>query len=344
MFRRLIIIGSILSIVGLGITNAHAQHSTSTTTPTPIMLDEDCLGKDAAFAPYTDVLTYCDDAYIYIEANSLADHDMMIGITAWNQQVPLPQPFYEDNAWQIPLYPIMAEQVTAVPGQGAVAVAINGVMIFNPTKQDGIYAEDHDPYLIGELDTCGGHAGRADDYHYHIAPNCILEELGAIDNYTDPIAYALDGYPIYGYFNSDGTLPSNLDECGGEYDETGNYHYHASPDYPYINGCFSGVYDMSLQPATHPIRPAGEPIHVLITDYYEDADGWFHLEYDYSGTQHSINYREIADDCYEFQFVEDVSVDDDLDVETYCSGFDYNSNRPPPNGDDSDRPPPPRDD
>jgi hypothetical protein len=298
------------------------------------------LGKDEAFMPYADTLTiYCDDDYMYIEADSLADHDMMIGITAWNQQVPLPQHFDEDNPWIIPLHPVMADEPTPTPGQGPMAVAINGVMIFNPTQQSGIYDEDHDPNLIGELDVCGGHAGRADDYHYHIAPICILEELAEHGDPTQPIAYAIDGYPIFGFTNADGSPPI-LDECGGEFDENGAYHYHARPEYPYVNGCFSGVVDLELQPATHPIRGAGEPIHVLITDYYGAEDGWIHLEYDFEGDTFAIIYREDEDGCYTFMFESET----ETHTEQYCgqlTGGQGGDGGPPPNG---DNPPPPHDD
>jgi hypothetical protein len=281
-------------------------------------LDPACLGKDAAFAPFADELNiYCDDVYMYIEADNLADHEMMVGITAWNQQVPIPQDFHDDNAWRIPLHPVMADSSTPTTGQGPVAVAINGVMVYNPTQQDGVYDESRDPYLIGELDGCGGHSGRADDYHYHIAPVCLLDELADYAAGGEPVAYAIDGFPIYGFVEG-----MDLDECRGAFDENGEYAYYASPDYPYVNACFSGEVDLSLQPATHPIRPPGEPIQVLITALYEDADGWNHLEYDYQGGTHSVNYRMDADGCFEFAFVDGDTVGE---TATYCASDD-----PPP--------------
>ena len=312
-----------------------------------IELDPNCLGKDEAFAPFFDYLTvYCDDEFMYIDADSLADHDMMIGITAWNQQVPLPQHFFEENSWRIPMNPVMADEPSPTTGQGPIAVAVNGVMIYNPTQQDGIYDPSRDPFLIGELDTCGGHAGRADDYHYHIAPLCIIEEFEELTeetNYDMPIGYVLDGFPLYGFFNPDGTLPE-LDECGGEFDDNGLYHYHAVPDFPYVNACFMGEVDLDLQPHTEPIRPAGEPIRVLITEYYEDEDGWIRLEYEYEGVTHAINYRETGEEgCWEFQFVDDIADVTSAQTETYCGSLDDIGGNPPPppNGDGNGNPPPP---
>ncbi|MEL6526336.1 MAG: YHYH protein, partial [Chloroflexota bacterium] len=186
------------------------------TIPTPLSetgLNPECMGKDEAFLPFGDTLAvYCDEEFMYIEAFTIAEHEMMVGITAWNEQVPLPHRFTDDNSWQIPLNPELTGESTPTTGQGPIAVAINGVMIFNPTQQDGVYRERSDPYLIGELDACGGHSGRGDDYHYHIAPVCVVEHLADHSDGTLPIAYALDGFPIYGFTNSDGSIPE-LDEC-----------------------------------------------------------------------------------------------------------------------------------
>ncbi len=57
-----------------------------------------------AFQHFADRLNIrWDDDFLYIESNAFPNHRMMVGITAWNQQVPLPQPYQGDNAWQIPL-------------------------------------------------------------------------------------------------------------------------------------------------------------------------------------------------------------------------------------------------
>ena len=36
-----------------------------------------------------------------------------------------------------------------------------------------------DTVVAGELDKWGGHCGRADDYHYHIAPVHLQKTVGA---------------------------------------------------------------------------------------------------------------------------------------------------------------------
>jgi len=316
-------------------------------------LDPDCMGKDEAFLHHaTMVAVKCDEDFMYIESFSFAIHEMMVDITLWNGQVPVPQPIIGENSWRIPMNPQLTGENTPTVGQGPIAVAVNGVMIFNPTRQDGIYAPDSDPFLIGELDVCGGHSGRGDDYHYHIAPVCILDHLSDESDSTLPIAYALDGFPIYGFTNPDGSLPE-LDECNGEFDAEGNYHYHATEDYPYINGCFKGTFDMSIQPPPHPIREAIEGTtspNVLIIAFYQDDDGYIHMEYGVEGETalHAIVYREVDELCFEYQFFDDMNDDTFVETAIYCRNENGRGGNPPPNNDgnrpprnDGDPPPPP---
>lgn len=304
-------------------------------------LDPACMGKDEAFLPYAHMLAVaCDEDYMYIESFSFAEHTMMVGITAWNGQVPVPQPIINENSWRILMNPQLTGENTATVGQGPIAVAINGVMIFNPTKQDGIYALDSDPYLIGELDICGGHSGRGDDYHYHISPVCLMEELAEASDGMLPIAYALDGFPIYGFTNADGSTP-DLDECNGEFDADGNYHYHATEYYPYINGCFKGAFDMSIQPPQHPIREAvmgRTSPEVLVTALYQDDDGFIHFEYDSEGLSKAIIYNEVDELCFRYQFIDDVSTGVVTYDETHCRNQNGPGGNPPPN--DGSQPPP----
>ena len=134
-----------------------------------------------------------DANYYYLESNGIPTHKMMVGITAWQQQVPLPQDFTGGNAFRIPRNPVPAANSVSAKSalsSGAIAVAVNGVPIFNPIKNDWIT----DTYIAGELDDFGGHCGRANDYHYYIAPLFLVDAAGV----ANPIGYGLDGYPLYG--------------------------------------------------------------------------------------------------------------------------------------------------
>ncbi|HJO54642.1 MAG TPA: EF-hand domain-containing protein, partial [Verrucomicrobiota bacterium] len=60
-----------------------------------------------SFAPK--VKTTWDKQYLYVESDSIPDHQMMVGITAWQQQVPITQPYTGNNVWRIPLQPVPAK-------------------------------------------------------------------------------------------------------------------------------------------------------------------------------------------------------------------------------------------
>ena len=67
----------------------------------------------SAFAPFEklgQVRTRRDDRWLYVESDGIPDHPLMVGIRAWQQQVPLPQKYVGDNAWQIPLHPVQAKE------------------------------------------------------------------------------------------------------------------------------------------------------------------------------------------------------------------------------------------
>jgi len=141
------------------------------------------------FEPFKHKLKYrFDDTYFFVESDGFPDHPMMVGIKAWQQQVPLPQPYTGKNAWQIPLKPQLAEKPISAKTalfSGAIAVAVNGVPIFNALNN-----RSEDAFLIGELDEYGGHCGRGDDYHYHAAPVHLEKVVGK----GNPIAMPSTGF------------------------------------------------------------------------------------------------------------------------------------------------------
>ena len=149
------------------------------------------------FEPFKDKLKFhSDDKFFYVESNGMPDHPMMVGITAWQQQVPIPQAYTGRNAWQIPLFPKLSDKPVSAKKElfrGAIALAVNGVPIFNALNN-----RKEDTFLAGELDEYGGHCGRGDDYHYHTAPIHLEKAVGK----GNPIGYALDGFPLYGFTDS----------------------------------------------------------------------------------------------------------------------------------------------
>jgi phosphatidylethanolamine-binding protein (PEBP) family uncharacterized protein len=258
------------------------------------------------FAPFAPkVKTRADEKFVYVESDSMPDHDMMVGITAWQQQVPIPQPYSGDNAWRIPLYPVVAKNPLSAKShffRGAIALAANGVPIFNPIKNDG----RTDTFLAGELDQFGGHCGRADDYHYHIAPTHLQKLVGP----DKPVAYALDGYAIFGFNEPDGSAPGKLDEFNGHTTPALGYHYHATKTYPYLNGGFHGEVveaggQVDPQPRTGGVRPALPPWRgAKISGFTSEQNKKFSVKVQVGAETHYVNYALNTDGSVKFDFVD----------------------------------------
>lgn len=245
-----------------------------------------------------------DNQFLYVESRGMPDHPMMVGITAWQQQVPLPQNYTGENAWRIPLHPVPARNPMSAKSnffRGAIALAVNGVPIFNPIKNDG----RTDTLKAGELDQWGGHCGRADDYHYHIAPVHLEKIVGK----GSPVGVALDGYPIYGYNDPNGKPPTDLDWLNGHKDSTGNYHYHATKTYPYLNGGFYGEVvqrdgQVDPQPRARGVRPALTGLRgAKITGFENPEPGSFIVRYEVYGDRRSVEYTVAENGSATFNFI-----------------------------------------
>ena len=243
-----------------------------------------------------------DEQFLFVEGNGIPTHPMMTGITAWQQQVPLPQPYTGQNAWRIPLHPVPAREPRPIRNQflrGAIAVAANGIPIFNPQNNRGEVSAD-----IGELDQWGGHCGRADDYHYHAAPLHLQTSLGP----KRPIAFALDGYPLFGLLEPDGSTPQNLDAFHGHDSPGLGYHYHASQKYPFVNGGFHGEVvekdgQVDPQPRANPVRPALQALRGAKITGFESADpSRFAIRYEVQGDRRAVLYAVNPDGSVAFEF------------------------------------------
>lgn len=261
---------------------------------------------DSAFSYYKPAInTRWDNNYFYVESNGLADHEMMLGITSWQQQVPIPQCYIGSNAWSIPLNPVIANTPVPVNNQhflrGAVAIAVNGIAIFNPYTNTGV-----DAFLDGQLDQYGGHSGRADDYHYHIAPVVLYNKIPK----TSPIAFALDGFAIYGDLEPDGTAMKALDANHGHYGSNGLYHYHASNSAPYMIGKMVGkvTEDSTLQiipqATAKGVRPALTPLKgATITHCHKYTNGMgYVLTYTLNTQKDTVDYSWTSAGQYTYKF------------------------------------------
>ena len=276
----------------------------------------------SSFEPFKPgVRVYNDANYFYVEGDSFPDATLMptpmVGITAWQQQLPIPVGYFSNvtnpetdtgslgygqpNVWKIPLVPVAAASPISLTGnflRGAVALGVNGIPIFNPRNNTGQFSQ-----AIGELDAYGGHCGRADDYHYHIAPTHLYSVLTP----DKPCAWALDGYPIYGYVEPDGSAQQALDTDGGHNHGGWGYHYHARGTYnsgtakwtplsPYLMNAMHGAVvnyggQIDPQPTASSISPAGSPLAgAVISGFTRPAPDSYVLSYTLSGTTYNVSY------------------------------------------------------
>ncbi len=309
--RKIAFMASSLPLVYLACTPANEVTDVNKQV---IQSDRSLLEK--AFGVFKEtVSTRSDERYFYVESNGLPEHNMMVGIKSWQQQVPLDQAYTGTNAWSIPLQPVLSETPVSTKNnffRGGIGVAINGIPIFNALNNRG-----DDAFLVGELDQWGGHCGRADDYHYHTAPLHLEAQLSA----DTPIAYALDGFAVYGSKEPDGSVMSPLDENNGHFDLAGSYHYHGTPTYPYMIGKMRGEVTKSAddeitpQPRTMGIRDFLQPLNgAEITGFEATGDKAYSLEYTVNQQKNNVNYHWDDSGQYTFQFV---SADGTSKTETY---------------------------
>jgi hypothetical protein len=270
---------------------------------------------DSAYAPYKPAIsTFSDANYFHINSGGFPvasgttpAHNMMVGITSWQQQVPVPQNYTGTNSWSIPLQPVYA----AIPAstktnfmKGAIAVAANGMPIFNALNNRG-----EDAFLFGELDNWGGHCGKADDYHYHTAPLHLSGTSGLL-----PIAFALDGFAVYGAKEADGNTMAALDTCHGHIYNNGTYHYHGTSTYPYIIGAMKGK--VTSDPSTaapenqilpqafpSPLRPPYTPLQgASITAFASTGTNAYKLTYKVGAAFGYVEYNWNATNLYSFKY------------------------------------------
>ncbi|MEP2618868.1 MAG: YHYH protein [Marinomonas sp.] len=275
-----------------------------------------------------EVTVTCDAEYAYVISSTYPDHPVMTGITGTNEQVPVPAKGY---AAPIKLHPSKADSLTTI--DAAVGVAVNGVPIYDYSSQGELdvheYDEKHDTLVLGQLDNCGGHAGRRDDYHYHVAPTCMMDTMK--NQGSDAIiGWGYDGYPLYGNKNPDGSdiATGTLDVCNGQADDEYGYRYQTSTTPPYIIQCLVGQVDTQVLPRVSPLsgdengiradlRPPQDGVENLTHTVLEDGSRT--MRYEYQGEEYFTTYRPSSEgnDCYDFT-QKTISNGGKLESGTFC--------------------------
>jgi len=258
---------------------------------------------ESAFGKFKSITYRSDEKYFYISSTGIPDHNMMIGITNWQQQVPINQTYTDNNSWAIPLKPELSTNPLSMKTnlmKGAIAIAANGIPIFNPLNNRG-----EDANAIGELDQWGGHSGKADDYHYHLPPTHLQDEVGV----GKPIAFAMDGFPVYG------ETTEKLDEFLGRVNSDGSYQYHTIKQYPYFIASMRGK--VTLDPATSApenqvipqaitkgVRPPQTPLSgATIVNFKSTSTNAFSLQYKLNTENYFINYNWDSNNNFTFEFI-----------------------------------------
>ncbi len=256
----------------------------------------------------------CDSTTAYVSSLGLPSGTVsdptMNGMTTTNLQMPTATNFLGAHGWKIPLSASLASSITSI-ASGPIGVAINGVPIFNPCTQNGNCTATSGAVTRanGGVDTCSGHAGRADDYHYHAAPNCLMAEQTDSTYWNEhPVGWLLDGFALFGYSNADGSTPVAKDTCGiaaisGAQVPTGYpyaYAYHVSNTFPFItSNCLSGVpsTDLAQQGAKYdPMRsPPVTPFFNTNMTLTEASDGYQVLQF---SSAQSFTATETGSDSY----------------------------------------------
>jgi hypothetical protein len=137
---------------------------------------------------------------------------------------------------RVPLSPQVATQGSDTP-LGPIGVSINGVVFFNQYAAGRVPLGDE----IYSFDRLNGHPAPSNQYHYHMEPLWLTAT-----SKSRLIGVLLDGFPVYGPRDMDGTAPANLDVCHGHVGATsefpdGLYHYHTTDTSPYVSGCYRGA-------------------------------------------------------------------------------------------------------
>ncbi len=266
---------------------------------------------DAGFS--NKVTVTCENGHAHVSADTYPDHPLMIGIVNSNEQVPIPAADYS-----VPIPLVATPGSTPKTRDSSLAIAVNGVPIYDYTGGGEMSVNDlyhhqtqHDTLLTQQLDICGGHAGRGDDYHYHVAPTCMID---AMKNSGDDaiLGWAFDGFPLYGNKNPDGTPigEETLDVCNGQEDETFGYRYHTSIDAPYMIQCLMGdTTDLNDMPRVSPLKPAGNSDRLAPgrppaggvdnLTFTQTDSGKRSMDYSYRGESYYIRYTPSdTPDCY----------------------------------------------
>ncbi|MGE0606393.1 MAG: YHYH protein [Pirellulales bacterium] len=203
------------------------------------------------FVPDNVVLSF-DDGCLVIRSHNLPNHPTAVFPDVSRVLDGSPNYLREmDQTFYIPLEPrenpkhraMTSAAQRHVMNPGAIGVAINGVVFFDPYDAEATEA-------FWRLDRCCGHPSPRQQYHYHKYPVCVKTPW--VDNgesHSPLIGFAFDGFPVFGPYESPGVMAKDssdnpLNEFNLHADEFRGPHYHVTPGkFPHILGGYWGTVD-----------------------------------------------------------------------------------------------------
>jgi hypothetical protein len=247
-------------------------------------LQGDVLTQDT-FVPDNMVLIFKGDGFLTMKAHNIPNHPTAKFPDTYGTQGYNPNSIQElDKTYRLPLDPVInpdaivtdAHDTNHALPMGAIGVAVNGVVFYNPFD-----AGMQDASNI--MDNCCGHPSPDNRYHYHKYPVCVNTPF--VDKGDAPsqvIGFAFDGLPIYGPYQSAGVMAKNsttnpLNPFNACYDDVRGWHYHVTPGkFPYL----IGGYYAKAEPSNFERRPDRPPGGRLPGDAGRggpppDGGGWF---------------------------------------------------------------------
>jgi len=187
-----------------------------------------------------------DEKFLIVQSQGYPNHPTAVFPNTGNPNSIRVQNFN----FRLPLQPALADEITRLP-MGAIGMALNGVVFFNPFEMEGMNAVEG--YSEVWLDSCCGHPQQTGVYHYHKYPSCVKSPFADNGKQHSPIiGFGFDGFPVYGPYEGLGEMAKDLkgdralDVCNGHKDVVRGYHYHVTPgQFPYIIGGYAGIVEAS---------------------------------------------------------------------------------------------------
>jgi len=204
------------------------------------------------FIPDNVTLTFDRSGFVALHVHNIPNHPTakfpdLVGTQGYN-------PSYiqeHDDTYYLPLVPTLNPNAVAMTDRdangalnmGPVGLAVNGVVFYNPFDANMVDASNI-------MDRCCGHPSPDNRYHYHKYPICVNTPFVDKGEAHSPIiGFALDGFPVYGPYESSGEMAKDLTQnplnaFNAHYDSVRGWHYHATPGkFPYLIGGYLGLID-----------------------------------------------------------------------------------------------------